>query len=374
MSTSANDSTCTSTFPSPDQSYQITSTHRDYLQSRSPPQNPPKSSGSYASIGSHRSSPRPTSVAGSRAFSDPFSSSSSQTSPFTRTAEISSEPNYTSTPLTPAQYHQFSSTTQHQTGFDTSYSTSFGGTYRTTEGPASTQSELTDTSRVQPSYNDQWSYYPAYDDSRGSISNSISNYHRIYHTAEPQDNDVYGQTIEQTATATSHYSASPTATHTPSPRRAPTAQEPTSPRLRGVGSTEAVHRRVGILLRSQKRQQTEQIERTSIKYPSDGRRGKLSPTSDVNEEAGKWKDPLAKYKAAYERVRLQRNFYEQVASSLVRQVEMLGGDPMQSSERASKGEDVDPKRARVSWSRLAYDAELFTVGYSIVDPGRFLTG
>lgn len=356
-STPANDYSYASTFPNPGQSYPVASTHRDYLLSPSPPQHPPKSSGSYASIDSYRSSTRPKSVAGSRTFSDPFSSPPSQTSPFTRTAEIPPEPNYINTPHTPVQYQQLPSTTQHQTGFDTSYPTSFGGAYRPGEAPASTYSELPDASQAHPSHNDRQSYYPTYDDSRGSTTSSISDHHQSYHAAEPQNNDVYGQTIEQNATATSYYSASPTATHTASPRRAPTAQEPTSPRLRGVGSMEAVRRRVGIMLRSQKCQEAGRIERTSIKYPSDGRRDKLSPISDVSEEVSKGQDSLAKYKAGYKRVRLQRNFYEQVASSLVDQVKMLGGDPMQSSKRASEEEELDPKRARILIASLQGEVE-----------------
>lgn len=62
----------------------------------------------------------------------------------------------------------------------------------------------------------------------------------------------------------------------------------------------------------------------------------------------KHKDAATRYKAAYERVRLQRDFYEGATSSLLHQVRMLGGDPMQASKRASKGENLDPKKARVS--------------------------
>lgn len=69
---------------------------------------------------------------------------------------------------------------------------------------------------------------------------------------------------------------------------------------------------------------------------------------DDANPASKHKDAAARYKSAYERVRLQRDFYEGATSSLLHQVRMLGGDPMQASKRASKGENLDPKKARVS--------------------------
>ncbi|KDN43476.1 hypothetical protein RSAG8_06065, partial [Rhizoctonia solani AG-8 WAC10335] len=334
------------------------STPRDYLPSRSPLQNPPNSSGSYTSAGSYRSSPYSTSVADITTFSDSFSGPLSRPSPFTHGDETpSAVPNYASAPLAPTHDQQFSPTTPHQLDFDTSYPTSFGGAYRPGEGPASTYSAPAEASQVQSSYNNQPSYYPTCDDRRGSITSSLSDYHQGYRTNEPQNNSVYGQPIEQnTTTTSSHHSASPATVHTPSPRQVP-SQEPTSPGVRGVGSTESVSRRVGIMLRTQKCQQAEQTERTSIKYPSShGRRDKLSPTSDV-AETDEGMDSLAKYKAAYERVRLQRNFYERATSSLVHQVNVLGGDPMQASRRASKGEDLDPKRARILVASLQHELE-----------------
>jgi hypothetical protein len=86
--------------------------------------------------------------------------------------------------------------------------------------------------------------------------------------------------------------------------------------------------------------------------------------SDGSEES---EDLLTKYKVAYERTRLQRDFYERAASSLVYQVDVLGGDPMQASRQASKGEDLDPKNARVSLFWIIYSDEIFNLGYSIED-------
>ncbi|QRV76310.1 hypothetical protein RhiJN_04325 [Ceratobasidium sp. AG-Ba] len=57
-------------------------------------------------------------------------------------------------------------------------------------------------------------------------------------------------------------------------------------------------------------------------------------------------EPTSRYKAAYERVKLQRNFYEGAVASLLHQVRMLGGDPMQAWDSASEGEDLDLKTAR----------------------------
>lgn len=71
---------------------------------------------------------------------------------------------------------------------------------------------------------------------------------------------------------------------------------------------------------------------------------------DGANSASKHKDAAARYKSAYERVKLQRDFYEGATTSLLHQVRMLGGDPMQASKRASKGENLDPKKARVSGS------------------------
>ncbi|KAG8715486.1 hypothetical protein FRC11_003792 [Ceratobasidium sp. 423] len=343
-----------------DQAYQADlapqSTHRGHLPSRSPPQNPPKSSGSYAGASDYRASPYPTPVP-STTFSNAFSSPSSQTSPFTRAAEMpSSEPDHAGASLT-SLLHRQPPATQYQTGFDSSYPTSFGGAYHASTGPESTYSELSEPPQVQPSYSDQHSYYPAYDDRRGSIASSLSGYPQSCRTGEPQNNSVYDQPAEQNPTTTSPpNSTSPPMAHTPSPHQASSVPEPTSPRPHGVGSTEAVRRRVGIMLHSQKCQQTEQTKRTSIKRSSDGRRGKRSPTRN-DSEAEEGMDPLVKYKTAYERVRLQRDFFERAASSLVHQVNMLGGDPMQSSRRAAKGEDLDPKGARILVASLQHELE-----------------
>ncbi|CAE6375441.1 unnamed protein product [Rhizoctonia solani] len=68
-------------------------------------------------------------------------------------------------------------------------------------------------------------------------------------------------------------------------------------------------------------------------------------------------DASAKYKAAYERIRLQRDFYERAASSLVHQVDILGGDPMQASRQASKEGELDSKAARILISSLQRELE-----------------
>ncbi|CAE6434102.1 unnamed protein product [Rhizoctonia solani] len=345
-----------------DQSYRASfapsSIPRDHPPARSPLQNLAKSSSCYTNTGSYHSSSYPAPVADSTTFTSSLSVPHSQASPFTYGAETpSAEPSYASNPSVPTQYEQFSSATQHQVSFDTSNPTSFGGSYRPAEGPASTSSAPAETSQVHYSYDDQHSYYPTYNDRRGSIASSLSDYHRSYHTNESQNNSVYGHPIEQNTTAVSpHNSASPATVHTPSPGQAP-SQEPPVTEVHGVGSTESVSRRVGLMLRTQKCQQAEQTERTPIEHPSSrGRRDKRSPTSDVTEtEEGM--NSLTKYKAAYERVRLQRNFYERATSSLVHQVNVLGGDPMQASRRASKGEDLDPKRARILVASLQHELE-----------------
>ncbi|CUA73898.1 hypothetical protein RSOLAG22IIIB_01419 [Rhizoctonia solani] len=345
-----------------DQSYGATFasslTPRDYPSPRSPLENLSKSSGSYTSAEGYHSPSYSTSVADNTTLLNPFSSLPSQVSPFTHGAEIPSiEPNYVSNPSTPAQYQQFSSTTQHQSGFDTSYPTSFGGAYRPIEGAASTDSTPVETFQAPPMYDDQHSYYSTYDERRGSITSSLPEYRRNYHTNNSQNNSPYAQPIEQnSAGASPHYNASPAAMHTPSPRQVP-SQGPIGSDVHGVGSTESVSRRLGLMLRNQKYQQDEQTERAPIKHPSSrGRRDKRSPTSDIIDDEGM--NSLAKYKAAYERVRLQRNFYERATSSLVHQVNMLGGDPMQASKRASKGEDLDPKGARILVASLQHELEI----------------
>ncbi|KEP53669.1 hypothetical protein V565_027640 [Rhizoctonia solani 123E] len=356
------DSTSTPASATLDRTYGVafaqSSIPRDYLPARTPLQNPAKSSSSYTNAGSYRFSPYSTSAAECTTFSSSLSDLPSQAPPFTCGAETSSaQPSYTNNASVPTQYQQLSSTTQPQPRFDTSYPTSFGGPYLPAEDPASTYSAPVETPEVHYSYDDQHSYYPPDNDRRGSIASSLSDYHRSYYTNESQTNSVYGHPTEQNTIAVSpHNSASPATVHTPSPRQAP-SQELTMPGVHGVGSTESVSRRVGLMLHTQKCQQAEQTERTPIDHPSSrGRRDKRSPTSDVTE-TDEGTNSLTKYKAAYERVRLQRNFYERATSSLVHQVNMLGGDPMQASRWASKGEDLDPKQARILVASLQHELE-----------------
>ncbi|KAJ1311085.1 hypothetical protein OPQ81_009588 [Rhizoctonia solani] len=280
---------------------------RDYIASPSPPQNYPKSSDSYADTGDCGFSPYPTSVASNISLSNPLSSPPSQTSPFTHAAEMpSSEPNYTNTPSAPVQHQYFCPETKHQTGFDIDYPTSFGGAYR----PCEEINNLITLATTTSEEDDQT------------------------HSQATKQNEQH-QNEQHTTGVSPQYSASPAVAHTPIPQQTQSVQGSTSPRMAGVGPTEAVRRRVGIMLRTQKRQQVKQVGRSSIKPPpSDGRRGKRTPTSD-DSEAEQGKDALTKYKAAYERV------------------EMLGGDPMQVSE----GEDLDPKRARILVTSLQHELE-----------------
>ncbi|KAG8712578.1 hypothetical protein FRC08_014351 [Ceratobasidium sp. 394] len=138
-----------------------------------------------------------------------------------------------------------------------------------------------------------------------------------------------------------------------------------------IGRPNSVQRRLGILMDAQ-RQRTEQDDRDNQppkRIPNksasvEGRRRKSSQSdeSDCDSKStcgskSKHRESVSRYKAAYERIRLQRNFLEGATASLLHQVRMLGGDPMQASDRASKGEDLDPKKARLLVASLQQDLE-----------------
>ncbi|KAF8741914.1 hypothetical protein RHS02_03704, partial [Rhizoctonia solani] len=325
------------------------STSQDHLPPRPPSRNSPTNVTPYASTGNYR----PSSFTDSIAFSNSLSSPYPQTSSHDHAAKIFSESNHPSASLISTQYH-YPPATQDQTGFDDSYSAAFDGVYHSSGGLESTRSEYSNTPQVQSLCDSQPSSYHTYDDRRGSVASSEHSY--SYSAHEPQDN-AYSQGAEQSAgpfTTSPPYSASATV-HTTNSSQAPPIQEPTSPQRHGIGSTNAVRRRVGIMLHAQQCQQVEQTERSRAQIGSSkGRRDRLAPTSDGS---GEGQDPSAKYKAAYERIRLQRDFYERAASSLVHQVEILGGDPMQASRQASKEGELDSKAARILISSLQRELE-----------------
>ncbi|CCO27349.1 hypothetical protein BN14_01387 [Rhizoctonia solani AG-1 IB] len=318
-----NDTSFPPTFASP-------STPQDHPPSHSQSQNSPRSARSYSSAESYHSPQYLTSSAGnttvsSNSFSNPYP----QMTPYARTAEIPSEPSHTNASLTSMQPHY--PTTQFQPDFDEQYSTTFGGACHSNGVLEPAHFEGLNTLRVQPAYNDQPSCYPAYDDRRGSVAGTFPGHFPGHRTSEPQinsNNNCNRQAEQRPSAASPSYGVPPTA-HIPSPFQAPPIQELTSLQRHEAGSTKSV-------------EQTKHPQTRA--HPSKGRRDKLTPTSDGSEES---EDLLTKYKVAYERTRLQRDFYERAASSLVYQVDVLGGDPMQASRQASKGEDLDPKNARL---------------------------
>ncbi|CAE6423618.1 unnamed protein product [Rhizoctonia solani] len=322
------------------------STPQDHPPSHSQSQNSPRSARSYSSAESYHSAQYLTSSAGnttvsSNSLSNPYP----QMTPYARTAEIPSEPSHTNASLTSMQPHY--PTTQFQPDFDEQYSTTFGGACHSNGVLEPAHFEGLNTLRVQPAYNDQPSCYPTYDDRRGSIAGTFPGHFPGHRSSELQinSNNNCNRQAEQRASAASPSYGVPPAAHIPSPFQAPPIQELTSLQRHEAGSTKSVRRRAGIMLHTQQCQQVEQTKHPQTRaHPSKGRRDKLTPTSDGSEES---EDLLTKYKVAYERTRLQRDFYERAASSLVYQVDVLGGDPMQASRQASKGEDLDPKNARL---------------------------
>ncbi|KAG9098848.1 hypothetical protein FRC06_005907 [Ceratobasidium sp. 370] len=138
-----------------------------------------------------------------------------------------------------------------------------------------------------------------------------------------------------------------------------------------IGPQNSVQRRLGILMDAQRQhseqddrdnQPPKQTPRKSDSVSSRRRKPSQSDESDYDSKSTfsskpKHKESASRYKAAYERIRLQRNFLEGATASLLHQVRMLGGDPMQASDRASKGEDLDPKKARLLIASLQQDLE-----------------
>ncbi|KAF8680156.1 hypothetical protein RHS04_04189 [Rhizoctonia solani] len=324
-------------------------TSQEHLPSRSPSRSSPTNVSPYANTGNYC----PSSYTDSIALPNSFSSPHPQTSSYGHAVKIPSESNYPSASFISTQYHH-PPARQDQTGLDNSYSTAFDGGYHSSGGPEPTHSEHSNTPQAQSLYNSQPSSYATYDNGRGSVVGSEHPY--SYSVHETHDN-IYNQGAEQSASSfaiSPPYSASPTA-HTPNSSQAPPIQEPASPQRHGIGSTNAVRRRVGIMLHAQQCQQVEQTERSRARMGSSkGCRDKLTPTSDGSREG---QDASAKYKAAYERIRLQRDFYERAASSLVHQVDILGGDPMQASRQASKEGELDSKAARILISSLQRELE-----------------
>ncbi|KAG8748537.1 hypothetical protein FRC10_003671 [Ceratobasidium sp. 414] len=136
-----------------------------------------------------------------------------------------------------------------------------------------------------------------------------------------------------------------------------------------IGPPNAVQRRLGILMDAQ-RQHSEQDDRDNQplkqtpRKSASSRRRKPNQSDESECESKptsaskpKHKESVSRYKAAYERVRLQRNFFEGATASLLHQVRMLGGDPMQASDRASKGEGLDPQKARLLIASQQQDLE-----------------
>ncbi|KAG8699440.1 hypothetical protein FRC09_006626 [Ceratobasidium sp. 395] len=264
---------------------------------------------------------------------------------------------------------------------------------------------LTNSSRPQSSYNSEHYILPSYiahNERRGSIASSVSPDDTFAYQVNDGQGDGYGplsgysqaqHTAYPPATPTTlpsgDYAQPPSmalplhiaagSPHTDPP--APTDRELSQPAPRSaasspmapeIGPPKSVQRRLGIMMNAQ-RKHAEQVEginqlpkRASKKLATvDNRRDKRSQSIDVSDcdsksttaSKPKSRDSASRYKVAYERVRLQRNFFEGATASLLHQVRMLGGDPMQASDRASKGEDLDPKKARLLVASLQQDLE-----------------
>ncbi|KAF8609450.1 hypothetical protein BDV93DRAFT_518267 [Ceratobasidium sp. AG-I] len=245
-----------------------------------------------------------------------------------------------------------------------------------------TSSAYVTTTHTRPPYNQPYPlhYPPISNGRRDSVASTLAPDTYDY-SAQVNQGDVYSQSsgrtlVHSSATPTASVTSppecfslpqsSPQAPHTPTPYRRPSLTEgyevsqaktstTVSPSLPGVGSAESVRRRLNIMYDTQ-RQHSEQSHRNHTlrkelakKSASRRRKSNQSDESELDDTnpSSKHKDAAARYKSAYERVRLQRDFYEGATSSLLHQVRMMGGDPMQASKRASKGENLDTKKARL---------------------------
>lgn len=387
------------------------STPDDFQESRSSPDGALGAAGSYSGnsySGDYYSPshPAPGGIEYSRSFSGP---STPQAPQLAQVADITSTPNHPNMlPASMQSYPPANDYTPTRLGgyAEESAPTTFDFTYQSNEMATLSYPDTTShanspfsSAQSQPSYHNQPPTYPqfmSYDDARSSMPNSMAPSHsHEYQTYDTQylqpirDNSAPDPTYPPMLPVNIASSSSPSlnnvsrdlspSAHTSHSYRTASIQSTQEPdrttevspvlsnrssQLSQVGSTESVRRRVGIMLQTQYCQQAQQSESTShfaprresIK-PSEVRResrDKRSPTSDDSEAGDAQgpttstpKDPVAKYKAAYQRVKLQRDFYERAASSLLHQVRMMGGDPMQASSQASKGEDLDPKKARI---------------------------
>ncbi|KAG9124554.1 hypothetical protein FRC07_011162, partial [Ceratobasidium sp. 392] len=270
-----------------------------------------------------------------------------------------------------------------------------------------TYSNTAIVSRPHSSYNSEYHAFPPYmiyNERRGSIASSVSPDDTFAYQVRGDQDDGYASfpgydqhqrtTYSPTILGTSPSSNCTQPQTISPPPHTPVKSPPhddsvpgdhehsqpaprsavSSPLAPEIGPPKSVHHRLEILMDAQ-RQHAEQREgvnqppNRASKKPvgANSRRRKRTQSSDDDESdwdskstttsKSKNRESASRYKAAYERVRSQRNFFQGAVASLIHQVRILGGDPMQASDLASKVGDIDPKTARLLIASLQQDLE-----------------